>query len=400
MRKAVAFVRFVFALAAVVAVLCVPLRAEITGANDYQSVSAHLSAVESLISSCVDAGKLDDALTQLEEFDKYQQANDLAKCRLSVAEALRDAKRSQEAADLLKKVADDDPYNKVAPDAIWLLCNILYNDLKDTKSYGAYLTKLTTGYLPSIPSVKAARALYGATPPDMPRSQKILLDQTQGEASIFDRDHTGSCNFSQWGVIRALGKAGYAVHDNGFQPGEKLTAQSMSPYGLVIMTDGYAGSPPVSENTIKEITDYVQGGGRLLVVCSSKAVGDHTAPAHYNALVRQFGLEFDDQAELGQGSTVACTPGRHACVRGLKQFHATFGTRVTGGTAIGHYKSDPIAGITTYGDGIVVAAGIGTGFEGNTMSQSATPSDSDRQVTADNKAFLLKLAAYLMSGVQ
>ena len=61
---------------------------------------------------------------------------------------------------MLEKAYADDPYNKISPDCLWLLCGILYYDLKDMKTYEDYMTKLAVNYYPEIPVVAQARQAF------------------------------------------------------------------------------------------------------------------------------------------------------------------------------------------------------------------------------------------------
>jgi hypothetical protein len=217
---------------------------------------------------------------------------------------------------------------------------------------------------------------------------------------LFDRTYYGSCNFGQWDVARTLGGAGFVVHDNVFMGGYAArTLDMISQYGLVIMNAGRSDGGAMPQAAIDQIVNYVSSGGRLLIVCASKTLGTGQMPQFYNPLVNRFGLWFDEDYTTG-GGTVKCTPADHPAVKGVDQFLCTFGTRVSGGTPLGFYQSIPLIAITNYGKGVVMAAGIGTGFQGNTIGDRHCATDKQKAETQVNRTFLNKLAQYLTSTVK
>ena len=63
---------------------------------------------------------------------------------------------------------------------------------------------------------KAASHL-GSNVPEGARNRSILLDSSLMESSIYDREPTGSCNFGQYEVIRALaGRALWSMRRRGW----------------------------------------------------------------------------------------------------------------------------------------------------------------------------------------
>ncbi len=378
-------------------------RAETVGCGS--EITTHLFELKKSIVADAKAGLVDQALLQLKEFDDYKDAPQAADARLAVAKAAREDGRAQESADLLKITVKEDPYNLVTPDSLALLCTILYEDLKDEKQYQQYLSQLATNYYPGIPVVAQARSAYEGKFVDAPKAKKILLDETLGGGSIVDRGcYPGFCNNSQWEVICTLGEAGYVVHDNHYHRGSILTADVMSQYGLVIINGGRTvGRMPLPEAAIESIVNYVNAGGRLLIVGASKTYGgtgmEPGQMAEYlNPLVSRFGLEFDADYTTG-AARVKCKPADHPAMKGVDEFLCEFGTRVSGGTPLGFYESIPVMAVTNYGKGVVMAAGIGRAFRGSTIGNLCA-TDKQKAEAQVNRAFLVKLAQYLTSSVK
>lgn len=390
---------FGFVFIALAASLCVPVFAESVGCGpeEVKQTSASIAELTKTIKVFASKGQVDQALALLKGYDQYKLTPDAAEARLEVAKACKAARRFSEAAGLLKKTAAEDPYNRVAPESLGLLAQILYFDMKDTASYNDYLTRLAVEYYPGVPIVAQARAAFGRGFQDAPVTQKILLDETLGEATIFDRSYLGSNNFGQWDAIRTLGEAGFVVHDNGWQRGSKLSLSIMNQYGLVIMNGGDSSGKSLPPDSIEEIANYVRGGGKLLVVCAGKTLGIGKMPQFYAPLISRFGLELDEEYTTGK-STVKCTPASHSLMIGTGQFQATFGIRVQGGTPVGYYGSDPIISMAKFGKGTVVAAGIGTGFQGNTIGDLYRDTEAKKAEAMINRTFLLKLTQNLLSG--
>lgn len=380
-----------------IALALVPASAETLSIyEEARQASQQVTETTKQIKDLAASGQIDEALALLNIYDQNPLAPEGADARLALAKACRSAKRFSEAAALLKKTAAEDPYNRVAPESLGLLATILYYDLKDSTSYNDYLTRLAVEYYPGIPIVAQARAAFGGNLQDAPVSQKILLDETLGESSIFTRSYLGSSNFCQWDVIRTLGEGGFVVHDNGLQPGSKLSLSIMNQYGLVIMNGGDSSGKSFPEASIEEIVNYVRGGGRLLVVSASITLGIGKMPQYYSPLMSRFGLEFDEGYTTGN-STVKCKPASHPAMKDTDQFRATFGIRVTGGTPIGYYGSDPIISMVKFGKGTVVAAGIGTGFQGNTIGNLYRTTEAKKAEARINRTFLLQLVRNLLS---
>lgn len=390
------------AIAMIVSVGGAPARAESIGCGpeEVKDTSKYINELVNEIDTACKEERVGDALSKLEEFAKWPLAPDRASCRLTIAKLMVKEGMNHEAVDLLKLLVKDDPYNRCTPEALMLLSSTIYYNLNDHNSYGEYITKLATDYYPEIPVVKQVRASCGENPPDSPKEKKILLDESLHEASIFGRFHLGSTNFCQWDVIRTLGEAGFTVHDNGWVNNASLTMDIMNRYGLVIMNGGSSEvDASIPQQAIKEIVDYVNGGGRLLVVCASKTLGRGCEPQYLNQLMRKFGMSFDEDYTTG-GSTVKCTPLSHSLMNDIKEFKATFGTNISGGTAVAMYNESPIIAVKSCGKGMVIAAGIGTGLMGNTIGDLYRYTDKQKAEAQVNRQFILTLVRNILSGVR
>lgn len=392
MRRLVSTTLFMFISLAVVVAFGPRAYAESVGCGpEYvKQTSAHIDAVTKAITAYAAKGQCDQAIALLKQYDPFPLTPDAAEARLTIAKALRKAKRFSEAANLLKLTAARDPYNRFTPESLSLLTSILYFDLKDRTEYGDYMAKLAMEYYPKIPEVVQARASFGNNLPVVLISQKILLDESLGEASIFSRFFLGSSNFCQWDVIRTLGEGGFIVHDNFARSSGGPTLDVMRQYGLVIVNGGPQTGRAMSSKTIADIVSYVGYGGKLLVVCGGTNCGGGSAARVYNPLLRKLGMTFDE-SYTSKATHLMCKPVSHPLMRGVNEFQSTAGTRVSGGTPLGYCGSEVIMSTAKFGKGVVVAAGIGTGFMGNTIGDLYRDTPAKKAEAQINRTFLLKL---------
>lgn len=399
MRRLVLATLFIFVLLAVMVSISPRTYAESLGCGpaDVQRISAQIIRVTKGISSFAAKGQCDQAIALLKEFDPYPLCPDAAESRLVIAKALRKAGRSSEAAKLLRLTAANDRYNKCTPESLSLLANILYFDLKDRTEYSSYMAMLAVEYYPGIPEVLEARKSFGKELPSVPISQKILLDETLGEASIFNRFFLGSSNFCQWDVIRTLGENGFIVHDNSGRAPSGLIRSVMNQYGLVIMNGGFTNGRTMSPKIIGEIVSYVDGGGKLLVVNGTATCGGANSGKYYNPLMRKFGMEFDESYSTGNTWNLECTPAPHPAMSGISKFNCGWASRLSGGTPLGYYNNQMIMSIAQYGKGTVIASAMGTGFMGCTIGDLYRNTAEKQAQAKLNRDLVLKLAQYLTS---
>jgi hypothetical protein len=231
---------------------------------------------------------------------------------------------------------------------------------------------------------------------------KILLDTSLKESSIFDRGPFGSNNFGQYEVARVLAEAGYIVHTNDrrqSQPGSikelKLTPDVVNLYGLIILNGRYGGSadPPIPQEVIKILVEYVEAGGNLLVVGSGKSLGSGKTASYYNPLLQPFGMSFEEGVDLPEKSAAASD---HPAVNGLVGFEHRCGVPVTAenGDVLGYVEGQPMMALVHYGKGKVIAAGLGAGFRGSSIG-SGQQGATER--ARNNRGLLVRLASYLLT---
>ena len=358
----------------------------------------YVKALSNMVSDLLSDGQVDAAVHVMKGFDDCPLAEEVPVAYLKIAQAARDQQRPDLAADLLYKSCRLDPFSKKTPELLTLLAQILDRDMKRHEEANAVLVRLCVDYFPFNRYVMEAGKKIHV---EMPSPDKmILLDASLGGSTIFDRGPTGGNNFGQYEVMRILTEAGYTVHTNDRRQSIGRIQNALMPdiinrYGLIILNGRYGGQadPPIPQEVIDTLVEYVGDGGSLLVVASGKRLGSGKVAQYYNPLVKRFGLHFIENVDLPRELVTATS---HPAMNGLENCVHTFGVpvRVDNGDILGYVNEQPVIALTQHGRGKVVAAGLGSGFMGNTLGTRKGRRVERAQM---NKELLVRLASYLLS---
>lgn len=358
----------------------------------------YVKALSDMVSDLLSAGQVDAAVQVMKGFDDYPFAEEVSVAYLKIAKAARDQRRSDLAVELLYKSFRLDPFSRETPELLTLLAEILTRDLKRREEANTVLTRLCVDYYPLNRYVMEASKRIQV---EMPSSARmILLDASLGGSTIFDRGPTGSNNFGQYEVIRILTEAGYTVHTNDRRRSiarnrNMLTPDVINRYGLIVFNGRYGGraDPPIPPEVIDILVEYVENGGSLLVVASGKRLGSGKVAQYYNPLAQRFGLHFIEDVDLPRELV---TTTSHPAMNGLENCVHTFGVpiRVNDGDILGHVNEQPVIAVVRYGEGKIIAAGLGSGFMGNTLGIRRGRSDERARM---NGELLVRFASYLLS---
>jgi tetratricopeptide (TPR) repeat protein len=363
----------------------------------------YLKALSEMVSDRLSEGQVDAAVTIMKGFEDYPLAVEVPWAYLSIAKAAREKGRFGLAAELLSTSYKKDPYSKEAPESLLLLAGILDKDVNPREDANGVLGLLCADYYPFNPYVMKGRKRIDVEDP--PVSMKILLDTSLGESSIFDRGPFGSNNFGQYEVAGVLAEAGYIVHTNDRRQsgGGSLKARTLTPdvvnlYGLIILNGRYGGSadPPIPQDVIKTLIEYVESGGNLLVVASGKRLGNGKTAKYYNPILQPFGMSFEENVDLPLKSATASD---HPAVNGLVGFEHRCGVPVTveNGDVLGYVEEQPMLALSRYGKGKVIAAGLGACFRGGSIGAGQ---EGATERARNNRELLVRLASYLLSSAE
>lgn len=354
----------------------------------------YVSSLVSMVDAAVEARQLEAAIAALAGIEEYPQCPQAVQMRLSVAYALRDAKRYEEALALLKENDSKDPLNCDAPENLFAMAALLEENINKHEESNQVRIRLVTGYYSENQFVKRARDVVSSALTE-DKSKLILLDESQGESSIFDRSGRGYCNFGQWIGAQALFAKGFNVHTNGHSPTRTLDLKTMERYGLVIMHGRYGASdnPPMPQDLIENIVTYVENGGVLMVLACGTHLGSGREAQYYNPLMKKLGLSFAEDADL-PGSR---NPARVLLPGKLSEpisFTPVGGVEVQPGkgTVLASLGVIPVAASAKFGKGWAVAVGSGSGFLDGNLSDTH---DADK--ASKNKSAYVSLVEYAMS---
>ncbi len=348
-----------------------------------------------MISKALAADEIPLAVDLMTAFEKYPLAVERAAAYLEIAKAARRL-RPQLAVQLLRESHRLDPFHRVAPESLFLLGAILEEELNRPAEARKAWTRLCIEYYPFHPYVLQGARKVHIDRPDP--NHMILLDASLRESSIFDRYPLGTCNFGQFDVIRLLSQAGYTVHTNG--PGmsvrrgqSSLTADVVRLYGLIVLNGCYGGraDPPIPQDVIQVLANYVEAGGSLLVVAGGKELGEGKTAEYYNPLLEPFAVHFEPEISLPNREACAVS---HPAMRNLSAFRHVHGVpvRIRDGAVLTLVDDHPVIGLVRYGKGRVIAAGVGQVFVGDMLSSQAAEND---KVQADCQ-LLVNLVSYLL----
>jgi predicted transcriptional regulator len=128
--------------------------------------------------------------------------------------------------------------------------------------------------------------------------KNILIDQTRRQCSPTD---TGQ--FGIEGLDSFLKASGYEVTYNSYN-NNTLTFENMTKFDVVILLGMYnpgnyfeaLEKRSFSEIEITGITDYVEGGGGLLLMASGEQLGIGTDNDIYNPIANEFGVYFNNNS--------------------------------------------------------------------------------------------------------
>ena len=353
----------------------------------------YLKAVSALVETALTQNQGQAVLALCDGFEAYPRSPVGSGVRFEAAQALYKQERLEEAAKLLNRIMELDPFGREAPPALSLLAKIQGRSSRQREEARQTLTRLCTDYYLFDPVVSEACGEIGFAPLS-PRNM-ILLDASQWKSSIYDRSIHGSCGFGQFEVIEILSRRGLKVHTN--ERDQRLVTDQMKYYGLVIMNGRYGGvaEPPMMPESLEACEAYVKQGGNLLVIASGEHLGSGKTHLFYNPLLKRFGMKFREGAEIPWKPS-ACVVTRHPALQGLDGFVAYGGVTIDPGKGevLGTYNGEPIIVAMPYGKGRVVAAGLGVGLLGTCMSSPRSGSQEDAR---KNEALLNRLAAYLLA---
>ncbi|MDO8587483.1 MAG: hypothetical protein Q7T82_10640 [Armatimonadota bacterium] len=355
----------------------------------------YVESLSEMIAGAIGAGKLDPALNLLDGYKDFPICEKATQSRVALANALREKKRSEDAARVLRECLELDSFGRQGAQNMETLADILETDLLRTQEADEVRRNLVVTYYPLDQVVARVRARLGERAPISPREKTVLLDASLGESSIYDRDLYGSCNFGQYEALRALVDAGYQTHQNERSYDRDLPAPDvLRGYGLIVMNGRYGGTddPPMPDGAIESLASYVKEGGSLLIVSGGHVLGEGREPEFYNRLIGRFGLRFKEGVTLPSGDRTGRVTD-HPAVSGLKGFWAEHGVPVetVKGQAVGFCGNEPVIALAEYGAGRVVIAGLGSGFMGQCMGKD------EGERAEMNKALLVKLAGYLLA---
>ncbi|UCH35446.1 MAG: tetratricopeptide repeat protein [Armatimonadota bacterium] len=229
-------------------------------------------------------------------------------------------------------------------------------------------------------------ALGFAVPVVTGRDARILIDETHGEARTDDLSADGSSRWAgQHEVLKALIEAGYRVHVLRLGHA-RLTQLDLSRYAAVIINGGQDEVPYTAEEATR-LTDYVRGGGGLLVVSGPW-------PKAPNDLIAVFGLGFRAEDEgYDTAWPTAISAGAESELSFLpEEIHVAVPAEVIGNPdAVLAYRDDtPLIAAVKRGRGVVVAAGVGSGFMGIGLRHCGDSAD------CDNLKLLIALVSWMI----
>jgi tetratricopeptide (TPR) repeat protein len=247
-------------------------------------------------------------------------------------------------------------------------------------------------YYPDSPAARSAADRLHARSLDVPRyvrgERRVLIDETHGEARTENVLPNGDGLWAgQREVLDALIRSGYVVHvfrRDCVQPATQrptpatqrlpheggqsspLTQVDLAQYAAVIINGG-AEAASFTGGEIERLRDYVNHGGALLVV-------NGPWPGPIRDLASEFGIEFASGKDGYDSVTrVGVAPEDQAAQPFLPpEICVAPATAVTGklDVVLVHCGGVPIVGAVKLGRGIVVAAGVGSGFMGNGLNSS------------------------------
>ena len=352
----------------------------------------YVTALAKMVEDALKANQPESAAALCKGFDAYPLAEQGSTARLQVARALETQGNLEAAARLLRVNIEQNPYGRQAPQALTLLAWI-EDQLGQSAQAAKTRARLCTDYYLFDPLVAEAPAKINFKP--LSPKKLVLLDASQGESSIYDRDIQGSCNFGQYEVLATLVNQGYKVHENSRD--RDLAQEKLKYYGLVVMHGRYGATddPPLPPQVIDNLVAYVNGGGSLLVIGAGSHLGRGRMAQFYNPLLGRFGIKFRENSDIPWDRNV-CEATSHPAVQGLTRFVALGGVQVDAKQAevLGTFNREPMLVLRQYGKGRVVAAGLGSGLLGNCMSVQR---GTDRDVAQQNGALLRQLAATLLA---
>lgn len=353
----------------------------------------YVETLSKMIQYVAKKGDLDTGEKLLAGFKDHPGCEQANTSRLALARALRAHSRSAEAANILREGLKQDAFGQEATTTMELFADMLEKDLKQNQEAYEVRRNLAQNYYSGDPIVAQTRAALGGAAPAPPRNNCILLDESMGESSIYDRELDGSCNFGQYEVLLALVEAGFKTHSTGNVRTSPFSRDILDKYGLVVMNGRYGGAdnPPIPNDAVDALVSYVRGGGSLLIVAAGNGFGKGKQAQFYNKLIGKFGLRFTEGVSLpynDRGGRLT----NHPVVSGVRQLSAPGGVPVEsdGKQVLAYYDGKPVIALANYGEGRVIAAGMGSGFMGQCMGN-----DQD-QYGRQNKALLVRLASYLL----
>jgi len=254
----------------------------------------------------------------------------------------------------------------------------------------------------------------------------ILIDESHLESSTSDiLAGCGSCYFGQYAVKKILEEAGHSVTVNRNLP---LTQHFLSRFRMVILNGKYAEEPGCGcggrrdrctcgdectcgttselgkenltvrfkDEEINALEDYINNGGRLLVVVGGRLLGGGINIPFYNPLLAKFDIQIAEKIHL-DGMKEVNNLSAHPVTQGINSIYLRHGANLMSNSAevIVRYDGKPVLLVEKHGKGKVIVFGGGTALMGQCLNPLFCP---QQKVVSENTTLLLNIVKYLSQG--
>lgn len=219
-------------------------------------------------------------------------------------------------------------------------------------------------YMGDVETIEPVEYFAIADPdPVAPNGKRALIDAYHSTAAM---NGWGRYNGTQYMMRELLENAGFEVHVN---EAELLTPERLKSVDLLTCYYFWSGNPefrPYSGSELSAVREYVGRGGALLVGgCDRKDVGARSGKMGRAAsqLVRQFGLAFEVDEMPERPSWVNVAADQDIISYSKRVFmQLPVGVRGEDAITLLEINGVPIAQAKQYGQGKVIAAGVGMSF--------------------------------------
>lgn len=229
------------------------------------------------------------------------------------------------------------------------------------------------------------------------RQINILVEDSHGGCDIFNEYNFGSAQLAR--VLTAQGgKVDSTRNARGFDPAIGLTREFLAAYDILIFNGRFNGlKQPFSAAEIAAISEWVAGGGGLLVTCSSPNASDHLDGYFFNPIVKPFDLEFGWQNLEGR-CRPANTQVTHPILRDASVFTIHHGVSVSSSSLmaeeVARFGDHTAILAQRHGKGRVVAFGAGSALQNQSLNSRIINSSPEATVVS-NTHLLMNLALWL-----